>query len=455
MINESHRLVKAYWFFTPKTLPDMELLKLLNQERHEVALHIVNNPYEELRLLEKITRRKINYYTVHGTSRFLARLMWKRWRYKSPPIPQNYPLQSFYQFKTVGLDITCHNYSVVQATKIAEDAIANGYGLHIHPIWLFQRGKINPRGPFYEVLRRILSVDTELDKLELKRKVFFTIARDMGEYERDIMPTEEFLEKLRQRGIDIFTFIERKWLSEIPNPPDWWVKAEDNVGLLRVFPYEQWLKAIVKRTRHNMVRKAEINGIKTAAVEPDDSFIKAVWKIYNETPIRQNRAFPHYGISLQTVRQRVLSAQNSVFIGAYLQDELVGFAHLVQGDNIAILSQLLSFQKHFDKAVNYALVAKAVEVCEKKGIKWLMYGRMETAHPSLDRFKKNNGFNKFSITRFYIPLTIKGKLAVKLRLHRDLKDTLPKSVRYALLPLYCWTSSAKMRIKLSLRRIRS
>ncbi|MEM2118483.1 MAG: hypothetical protein QW386_05640, partial [Candidatus Bathyarchaeia archaeon] len=451
MINESPRNVKAYWFFTPKTIPDMELLRLLDNSRHEIALHIANDPYGELKLLEEKTRRKINYYTIHGTARFFARVMWRRWKYKEPPIPKNFPLQSFYQFKTLGLDVICHSYPPEQATKIAEKAAASGHVLHFHPIWLFQRGKINYRGPFYEALRRILDVDKELETLTLHRKVFFTIAKDDKEYERDIIPTDDFLEKLRQRGIDIFTFIERKWCSEIPNPPSWWIKIEDNVGLLRVFSYEKWLKDVVKRTKHNMVRKAEKSGIKTIVVEPDEKFAEGVWKIYNETPIRQNRAFPHYGMPLEAVRQLVFSASNCTFIGAYLQDELVGFVQLAQGDNIAILAQLLSMQKHFDKAVNNALIAKSVEVCEQKGIKWLMYGRMETAHPSLDRFKKNNGFSKFPITRFYVPLTSKGRLATKLGLHRDFKDALPKPVRYALLPLYCWASRTKMRIKLILK----
>jgi hypothetical protein len=43
MINESPKEVKAYWFFTPKTIPDAELLKLLNNSKHEIALHIRKN----------------------------------------------------------------------------------------------------------------------------------------------------------------------------------------------------------------------------------------------------------------------------------------------------------------------------------------------------------------------------------------------------------------------------
>ena len=44
MINESPKEVKAYWFFTPYTIPDKKLLDLLNPEKHEVALHVANNP---------------------------------------------------------------------------------------------------------------------------------------------------------------------------------------------------------------------------------------------------------------------------------------------------------------------------------------------------------------------------------------------------------------------------
>ena len=52
-----------------------------------------------------------------------------------------------------------------------------------------------------------------------------------------------------------------------------------------------------------------------------------------------------------------------------------------------------------------------------------MYGRIGN-HPSLDRFKENNGFVKFPITRYYVPLTRKGKLAIRLGLHREFKDAL-------------------------------
>jgi hypothetical protein len=141
-------------------------------------------------------------------------------------------------------------------------------------------------------------------------------------------------------------------------------------------------------------------------------------------------------------QRRDLSSKNSTFIGAYIKDELVGFIQLIHGDNIAIISQILSLQAQWDKAVNNALLAKVVEVCANQRVKWLMYGRMGN-HPSLDRFKQNHGFTKFYLTRYYVHLSAKGKIAAKLGLHRDFKDALPQSIKYALIPVYNWISKTK------------
>jgi hypothetical protein len=450
IVNESPQKVKAYWFFTPKTLPDKELLVLLNNERHEVALHIVNNPYGELKNLEDLTGKKIGYYTVHGTARLFARLMWKRWKSWAPRIPEQFPLQSFHKFPTIGLDSLCYTTSLDHALRTAEDHIRKGDVLYFHPIWLFQRGKLNHRGPFYEALKRILAVDSELDSVSISKKFSLRIARNQREYERNIVPTTELLQKLGERGTDIFTFLERNWCCRIQKPQKSWVKADDNVALLHLKSYDEWWTNIGKKTR-NMIRKAEKSGIRTFIAEPNEKLAESIWKIYNETPIRQDRGFPHYGISLQEVMKGLRLAQNCTYVGADLQDELIGFIQLVHGENVTIISQILSMQKHRDKAVNNALVAKAIEICADKHVEWIMYGRIGN-HPSLDNFKRNNGFEKFTLTRYYVPLTSKGKIAMKLGLHKDIKDALPQSAKYPLIPVYNWISRNKMRMKLYLKR---
>jgi hypothetical protein len=155
-INESSRETKAYWFFTPKTIPDEELLTIMNNPKHEVALHIVNDPVGELQLLEKETGRKIRYYTIHGTANLPARVMWMRWKAKTPKIPADFQLESFHQFPTTGIDSLCYAHPPDEALRLAEERIRAGDVIYFHPIWLFQRGTINHRGPFYEVLKRIL-----------------------------------------------------------------------------------------------------------------------------------------------------------------------------------------------------------------------------------------------------------------------------------------------------------
>jgi len=156
MINESKRDARAYWFFTPRTIPDKELLELIDNPKHEVALHVVNDAYKELKDLEQRTGKRISYYTIHGTARLLARVMWRRWRSRAPKIPDDFPLQSFHDFPTTGIDSLCYLYPAERVEQLAEEAIREGDVIYFHPIWLFQRGKMNRRGSFYDVLREIL-----------------------------------------------------------------------------------------------------------------------------------------------------------------------------------------------------------------------------------------------------------------------------------------------------------
>ena len=58
-----------------------------------------------------------------------------------------------------------------------------------------------------------------------------------------------------------------------------------------------------------------------------------------------------------------------------------------------------------------ALIAKAAEVCEQKGISHLIYGQFiygNKRRSSLVEFKRRNGFEQVNFPRYYIPLTLKG-----------------------------------------------
>ena len=191
------------------------------------------------------------------------------------------------------------------------------------------------------------------------------------------------------------------------------------------------------------LRKAEL---KWKLLSHSERLAEGIWKIYNETPFRQGRAFAHYGQSLESIKGMVFASKNDTFIAAVLNDEIIGFIQLVYGDNIAIISQILSLQQHWDKAVNNVLVAKAVEVCAGKNMHWVMYGRIGN-HPSLDKFKESNSFVKFPLTRYYIPLSSKGRIAMALGLHRNLKDVLPEPIKKRLFGAYNWVSRTKTKLR--------
>ncbi len=451
MVNESPKQVIAYWFFTPYTIPDKSLLDLLNPEMHEVALHIATDPYREWKILENETRRGVKYYTIHGTSRVIAQLLWgRKIGQKQAKVPSDFPLKSFHDFKTYSLDVGRYEFGLDRMKIESENLINEKIVLEIHPEWLFSKGTINPRGPYYDILKYILDVDHDLKTLIIKKKISIRIAHDFQEYEKNTSFSKAFVEKLFERDIDIFTFVERKWCCPTANPHSSWIKEDDNVALIEIKDYATWWSSIGKKTR-NMVRRAEKSAINVIVVEPSQKFAEGVSKIYNETPIRQDRAFSHYGESLEAIIGNISGPRKSTFIGAFLQDELVGFIQLIYGNNIAIIAQILSMQKHWDKAVNNALLAKAVEVCATNRERWLIYGRIGN-HPSLDRFKESNGFVRFPIARYYVPVTKKGRIAIRLGLHRDFKDALPQSVKYPLIPVMNWASRNKVRIKLRLTR---
>jgi hypothetical protein len=160
IVNESKKNARAYWFFTPTTLPDEEMLMLMHNDRHEAALHVARDPYGELERLEKATNQKIRYYTVHGTERLLGRIIWRRQLSQSRvPIPEGFPLKNFWDFPTFSLDREAYSKPTAETLKLAEQSVTEGKVLHAHPEWLFKSGGSNHRGPYCEVLRTLLGVD--------------------------------------------------------------------------------------------------------------------------------------------------------------------------------------------------------------------------------------------------------------------------------------------------------
>jgi hypothetical protein len=229
--------------------------------------------------------------------------------------------------------------------------------------------------------------------------------------------------------IDLFTFIQK--LSE--TTPKYSFHTEwDNMAVLRITTFDDWMKHQIDFKVRNKIRKAAKNGISVREVPLDDDLLRGISAIYNESPIRQGKRFWHYGKDVETLRtMKVTFLDRSIFIGAFLEGNLIGFIKLVTDEDGAQagLMHIVSMMKHRDKAPTNALLAQAVQSCAARDISHLWYANFSYGKKqpdSLADFKRHNGFQKVDLPRYYVPLTVPGRLALRLGLHRSASNWIPE-----------------------------
>jgi hypothetical protein len=229
-------------------------------------------------------------------------------------------------------------------------------------------------------------------------------------------------------GPDILTFSQR--LPDL-QPKYAYRMAFDSMAALPIKSYSFWWEKQIERKARNKVRKAQKKGVVVRLTDFDDRLVHGMTSIFNETPIRQGRRFLHYGKDFETIKREFsrFLFREEIF-GAYLGDELVGFIMLANGGKCAFLGQIISKIAHRDLAPTNALFAKAVERCAEKGFPYLVYAHW--LDDSLGDFKRSNGFQRFDVPRYFVPLTKRGKLALKLGLHRGWRNAVPKPLKETL-----------------------
>jgi hypothetical protein len=259
---------------------------------------------------------------------------------------------------------------------------------------------------------------------------WFTVARVRDEdwLEGEVPENPETcLAKIKQGKLkaDIFTFAQK-----IPNiKPRYDYHMEwDNVAAIPITTYQDWWEYVSTDMRKD-VKRAKSRDVIIKVEEFNDEIVKGVIEINNDTPTRQGFRFYHFGKDFDTVKKEYSSYQDrSEFICAYHNDELIGLIKMVYVGDLACFMQILSKRTHYDKRPTNALIAKAVEICNEKGKSYLTYGKYNYGNKqnsSLLDFKRRNGFERILFPRYYIPLTLKGRIIIQLRLHRGLLGILP------------------------------
>ncbi len=260
-----------------------------------------------------------------------------------------------------------------------------------------------------------------------------------------ITSPESFIEKLKAERVaaDVFTFMQ-ELADSTPRYP--YHVESDTQAVVPVTTYDHWWKKQINDKSRNMVRKAQKNGVELKVVEFDDALVAGIVDIYGETPIRQGKAFWHYGKDFDTIkREHRTFLERSQFVGAYYKGELIGFAKLVHSRNVASLMQIISKIGHRDKAPSNALIAKSIEICAEGGIQYLHYGVWSKG--GLGAFKTSHAFVPHEVPRYYVPLTLRGRLALGAGLHHKWSEILPEGWIQRLAPLRQRWNSVRYRAK--------
>ncbi|MGD0405033.1 MAG: hypothetical protein ABSB10_00065 [Candidatus Bathyarchaeia archaeon] len=267
------------------------------------------------------------------------------------------------------------------------------------------------------------------------KRWFYSFANFDFEYIFDIEPEKELLAHLRSNAVDLFTFISRDFLGSVEGKYPFHREIE-NYAIMRINSYNDWWNYGIKKRERQSVKKAEKSGLKVKQAEINEEFLKGVQKVYNETPYREGRRYSGYGQNLQALKRKFENIGDSDVLGAYFNSELVGILWIAYGDRAAMFRSFVSLMKHRDKCPNNALISEAVRRCAEKGLQFLVYGNKYGFIPSLDRFREHQGFCRFPLPRYYLPLTTKGQLAIKLKVHRKLEYSLPLPIERVGLKLY-------------------
>lgn len=242
------------------------------------------------------------------------------------------------------------------------------------------------------------------------------------------------LERVAHYPVDIFTFILHPAVTGVaykyPCDPE-------TLAIVRLSTFDHWWKKQAQYSVRKQVNKSERGGVQLQEEPLTEELLEAVHQIYNEVPIRQGRRFPYYGISMERVRQMTSTFPNrSIFLTARWNGRIIGFIKLVTQGDYATILHILSLVAHRDKSPTNALLACAVRTCCDRDISLLSYGRFnygKKGHDGLQEFKITHGFECVTIPRYYVPLTFRGRIALRLGLHHPLREKIPGNIARAFL----------------------
>ncbi len=255
------------------------------------------------------------------------------------------------------------------------------------------------------------------------------VVRAREEWDVDVEEPAAAIEEIRASGrnADVFTFMQRLPDSR---PRFDYFREWDNVAALQIDSYDYWLNSQLHRNARNKLRKAVKAGVETREVAFDEKLFEGIRDIQNEIPIRQGRPYAYYGKDVDWIRVRYGTyLERARFVGAFYRGELVGFLKLVSAGPYTRTMGILAKLGCRDLAPMNLLTAKGVEICAQRGDPYLVYGKYDYGKVGADSvasYKSHSGFEHVLLPRYFVPLTLKGYMALQIHLHHGLIGYVPR-----------------------------
>jgi hypothetical protein len=271
------------------------------------------------------------------------------------------------------------------------------------------------------------------DKAFLISGRFIKTAALKNEWQEDVENPGDVIGELKASSakIDLLRFWQRIPESE-PNY-DYYHEWR-HVAAIPVTDYKHWLGKQISPKARNKVRKSVKLGVVIQETELTDELVRGIVDIFNQSPVRRGKRFWHYGKNFETVKKEMsLDLNESIFITAYHGNELIGFIKLLLADRYALLTLILDKVNHRDKAPMNGMIAKTVEICAERKVPYIVYYMWRRSGHG--EFQESTGFERIPIPEYFVPLTFKGAIALRLGLHRGLRGLIPEKVMGWLLAL--------------------
>src|SRR5262249_44559022 len=168
--------------------------------------------------------------------------------------------------------------------------------------------------------------------------------------ENEIVPDPEpFIAALKQSALkpDLFTFSQK--VDDL-TPRYNFYREWQHMAVIPITSYQDWLKKDIRKGGRVNLNRARREGVVVRLVPFDEKLVQGIKDICDESPVRQGRRFWHYGKNLDAIAAIYGTyCDRADYIGAYFEDELIGFTKIVYVGNIARTMGVLGKQKYFHK----------------------------------------------------------------------------------------------------------